>query len=144
MIKKRVFILGAGVSHSCGYPLAIDLLREFFNSKEIEKKDKEKISNFIQALFPSFVTQYENYPNIEDVLSMVEVIIEEKITISELAKEVKRILLWGIANFLCKFSRNKKPIEEFVTYLQEGDSVITFNWDFLLEEAILDANKKYS
>jgi len=144
MIQNRVFVLGAGVGKSCGYPLASELLRELFKGHKMKEKDAKEIKNFIKISFPSFDPRFENFPNVEDVISLLDTLVEleDKEKKSEI-EPTKRTLLLEICKYFYESHGDRKPINLFVKNLTEGDFVITFNWDFSLEQAILGSGKSY-
>jgi hypothetical protein len=142
MIKNRVFILGAGFGKACGYPLASELIKELMDSNKIENSEKGNIKNFLRALFPSYNSKYNNFPNVEEFLSVLDAILEISPDNNEVSK-TKRCLLTGICNYLSEPPRHKEPVETFDSQLTEGDFVVTFNWDNSLEEAIRASYKSY-
>ena len=150
---ERVFIFGAGVSAHCGYPLTENLLEEIIRLKSNDE-DKFYIHSFIEAFYPNFNPLYANYPNIEEVLSLLDVAIKMgfKVPSSEYSyyfknvSEIKNIILINIYNyFFEKLNKVNKDmaIFKFADCLKPNDVIITFNWDLNLEKALENLNKKY-
>jgi hypothetical protein len=142
MIKNRVFILGAGFGKACGYPLASELIKELMDSDKIENDEKEDINSFLTSFFPAYNVKYNNFPNVEDALSLLDAFMKIW-SDDEAIKSTKRCLLTGLCNYLSEPPRYKEPVETFAKNLTEGDFVITFNWDNSLEEAIRENYKSY-
>src|SRR5712692_4790147 len=71
--RHRVFIVGAGVSASCGIPVAKEIFRAAM--RQLAKKDRSQtdfVHKLLRYLYPSFEETLQNYPNIEDFLNFVE------------------------------------------------------------------------
>ena len=69
--KLRVIILGAGVSASCGIPVAKDILRQsMLILCDEDAKAAKEVHAFLSYLYPDFEKAYRNYPNIEDFLNI--------------------------------------------------------------------------
>jgi hypothetical protein len=150
---KRVFILGAGASKHCGYPLTNDILREV--TKKASDEHKFHIHNFIKHQYPNFIASYRNYPNIEDVLSLLDVSIRMKSEVPDSqynlyttdVSEIRRIILRNIVQYFFQILNDvdsNMPIYKFADCLTKKDVVISFNWDLNLEKALKDLKKKYS
>ena len=149
----RVFILGAGVSKHCGYPLTNDLLKEI--TIKANDKDTHIIYNILRYLYPNFDSRYMIYPNIEEVLSLVETSIElsSKVPLTQYnfypanALETRKRILKNISTYFFKKLEqinNKSSIYEFAKFLNSDDVVISFNWDLNLEKALKYWKKRYS
>jgi hypothetical protein len=71
--RLRVVILGAGVSASCGIPVAKDILREsMIMLAQADMNATKEVHSLLNYLYPDFHKAYRNYPNIEDFLNLVE------------------------------------------------------------------------
>ncbi|MCK4928592.1 MAG: SIR2 family protein [Methanosarcinales archaeon] len=151
---ERVFIFGAGVSAHCGYPLTDNLLKEITLNLKSNDKDRFHINKFIEAFYPNFNLSYFNYPNIEDVLSLLDVAIELESEIPSTrysyyfqdVSEIKNKILINIYNnFFEKLDKVNEDmaIYKFAYFLKPNDVIITFNWDLNLEKALKKLNKKY-
>lgn len=103
--------------------------------------------DFIKYLFPYFKSEWRNYPDIEELISLMDVYIEfsEKIkrkhsfSTDELF-DLKADLLRAIGVYLSDRSFlkeiEKSHLFRLVRTLKPGDVIITFNWDLLVEKAL--------
>lgn len=152
---ERVFVLGAGISKHCGYPLTNDLLKEIISRLKTNDRDRSNILNFINNLYYKFNYDTENYPNVEEILSLLAISIEmESKKIPEAkyryyiqdANEINRTILKNICQlFFEKLEKvnEKMAIFEFASCLKPKDIVISFNWDLNLEKALEYMKKEY-
>jgi len=71
--RTRVFILGAGVSASCGIPVTEGLFSGVMETNDrLSSDDKQEIHRLLTYLYPGFDPRLENYPNIEEFLNQIE------------------------------------------------------------------------
>lgn len=149
--RKRVFILGAGVSASSGIAVAQTILRESLSVLSSTDWNKvKKVHNLISYLYPGFDPDLKNYPNIEDFLNLTEMaktfnseeFIESSLWPDSRIKEVQDITMKAVTDYLWSKIIDRpssSPLNYFATeYLRYTDTVITFNWDVTLEKAIDD------
>lgn len=152
---NRVFIFGAGVSTHCGYPLTDNLLKEITLALKSTNEDKSHILNFIKAFYPNFNPSYAIYPNIEEVLSLLDVAIEVGSKIpssrySHYTKDVSEIKYKILKNIYHYFFGKLEEVNEdmaifeFANCLKPNDVIITFNWDLNLEKALEGLKKEYT
>lgn len=147
--RGRVFIIGAGVSASCGIAVANQILREAVMRMESRDSAKtDRIHKLLQYLYPNFDESIRNYPNIEDFLNLLEMAkkfnSEEFIASSAWSKpkleEVKRFTLQAVTDYIwdrMADAGKQRVVHEFVRQnLREGDTIITFNWDLTFERAL--------
>lgn len=145
----RVFILGAGVSKSYGGPLTAELLPEAMErvrTKSGYVRLIKRIDEILAYAFPTYNPSQCIYPDIETILSMLEVWkefnsdIQKEPKYSDFAiEEVRRWILRVITERLIPLSdniTNDSAISKFAASLRAGDVVITFNWDLGLEKAL--------
>ena len=145
----RVFILGAGVSKSYGGPLTEELLPEAIEPVRKRRgyiRLVRRIDEVIAHAFPTCNPSQCIYPNIEIVLSMLDVwkefnySIQRAPTYSDFAiEEVRRWILRLVTERLISLSdsiTSYSAISKFAACLRPGDIVITFNWDLGLEKAL--------
>lgn len=150
---NRVFILGAGFSAAAGVPLTIELLRDALCLFSIE--------------CPGIYKRVENYA-MESIGKESGSLNVEELKLSELCTFLEFIELreygggeqWNengsreklaLRYYLAKtiVTRTPKPNAvpslylEFAAQLQPRDVVISFNWDGLLESALLAIGKPY-
>ena len=160
---KRIFVLGAGVSVSSGYPPVKVLLKEVLEFGQRTGKDIGKIIEVIKVLFPNFNPKFGNFPNIEDFLGLLDTMQAMSLSseqmrgkkwapiklrrrplyFSEEISEIKEELLRLISEYFFLNTRPVKPFLEFSKRLTRGDVIVTFNWDLLLERSLYELNKSY-
>src|SRR5208337_1188854 len=148
--RHRVFILGAGVSASAGIAVARDILRssvlQLAESSDSEKA--ERVHKLLTYLYPGFEEELRNYPNIEDFLNLLEMaqkfnteeFIASKAWSEKRLEDVKQITIKAVTEYIWERMRDKdrqRPVDGFVTLaMKPGDTVITFNWDLILERSL--------
>ncbi len=153
---ERVFIIGAGVSKHLGYPLTNELISKIIRSHFENNHDTFLIVNFIRNLYPNFNLDYKIYPNIEDILSLIEVSKDVGTKIprfqykyyTEDVSEIKRAILKKLyVYFFIKLNKvegdRAKKIVEFAKCLKPSDVIISFNWDLNLEKVLEGLKKEY-
>lgn len=147
--RGRVFIIGAGVSASCGIAVANQILREAVIRMESSDSAKtDRIHKLLQYLYPNFGRRIRNYPNIEDFLNLLEMAKKfnsEEFIASEAwpkpkLEEVKMFTLRAVTDYIWDRmvdAGKQRFVHEFVRQnLREGDTIITFNWDLTFERAL--------
>jgi hypothetical protein len=142
---KRLFILGAGASKACGLPLANELLREVVTKDVLQHRDR--LLELLEYLYARFRRNWANFPNIEEFLSLIDVTtrFNEKVKTSHKFKnaEIEQLrddLLIGVSKMLLHDDPSETvkgtPLLAFAKNLRASDTVVTFNWDLLLEGAL--------
>lgn len=150
-LHPYVFIIGAGVSASCGIPVAKDIFREAMEARVFGSEDDwELVRKLLDYLYPSFQTSGKFYPNVEEFLNQVEMgqrfnsenFFRSTYWPPQKLKRVNAITLCSIASLIrnrMKDSSKQAYIRKFVhEFIQPGDVVITFNWDTTVEKALED------
>lgn len=147
--RLRVFILGAGVSASCGIPVAKDILRAtMLRLLGDQNAQAYEIHKMLRYLYPGFDSGLMNYPNIEDFLNLLqmakrfnteEFVRSEPFSESRITK-VEDIVMKALTDFLWESMQSKDSLAALRTFAEKelrlGDIVITFNWDVGLEQAL--------
>jgi len=73
LTRRRVYILGAGASASCGIALAKDILGESITRLDTkDASNSKRVTDLLSYLYPAFNEELRNYPNIEDFLNLLE------------------------------------------------------------------------
>jgi hypothetical protein len=146
--RRRVFILGAGVSASCGIAVARDILKYAIEDLKTKRSaEAERIHDVLRYLYPGFDEDLGNYPNVEDFLHFIEVAInfnrdflESTVLSVEKLKKVKQITLKAFTDYIWQLMSDpsrQRFVHDFVTNnLRPGDTVVTFNWDLTIERAL--------
>lgn len=148
--KKRIFVLGAGssISHSQGlFPSINDFFLRAIDHAIGDKSDLRELDKYIRIAFGKNIAR--DKVNIEDVLTRVDIEIEQKpspdlLMLRERLIKLIQTLLIELGN---KVGDNQGHYNYFTTQiLTSRDTIITFNWDLLLDnllnrESIIDENK---
>src|SRR5713226_6396866 len=126
--KYRVFVLGAGVSASCGVAVAKDIFREsMLRLAKGNKPNARIVHNLLKYLYPSFQEELQNYPNIEDFLNLLEMArlfnsesyIKSSLWPDERLEEVKDITLKSVTDYIWDLMDDKDGLQtmrNFVRY----------------------------
>ena len=149
--RRRVYILGAGASASCGVALAKDILGEaIVRLRNKDASSAKHVTDLLSYLYPAFNEELRNYPNIEDFLNLLEMaksfnseeFIESSLWPKTKLDLVRNVTLKAVTDYL--WDRMQKvdalnPMKSFATkFLRYSDTVITFNWDVTLERGLWD------
>jgi hypothetical protein len=153
---RRVYVLGAGASASCGIALSKDILGEsIVRLGGTDAGNKRLVANLLSYLYPSFDEELRNYPNIEDFLNLLEMaksfnseeFIESSLWPKPKLDFVRNITLKAVTDYL--WERMQKvdalnPMKTFATkFLKYSDTAITFNWDVTLERGLWDREDEF-
>jgi hypothetical protein len=147
--KRKVIIIGAGVSASSGIPVAKDLLKNALLHEGNNKHRSKEINRALQYLYPDFDERFKSFPNIEDFLNLLEMArvfnsedyVESSLWPKERVTRAQEIVLSVISEYIWSFStRPEGPAQSLRDYLSHqvshNDVIVTFNWDLLIEQAI--------
>jgi hypothetical protein len=145
MKQKRVFVLGAGssIGHSNGiFPSVKDFFRVAKQHKIINTEEFENLITYISESMGVDVISESRNIDIEKLATMIEIEIERNPSAKMLG--VRENLLNLIEKVLSKISRqiggNDGEFYLLKNILRPNDTVLTFNWDLLLDD-ILDRAK---
>ena len=148
-MSKTVFILGAGasISHSKG---SFPSYNDFFtkaknhnliwnkNSGAVLKKYKD-ISDYILCAMKVNILDEKNEIDIERLMTFIDIEIENAED-KEIYQIYRKSLLEIIYKLFNKLSTQYKVerggYNDFVDKIKDDDTVITFNWDLLLDRII--------
>jgi hypothetical protein len=155
--RRRVFILGAGVSASAGIAVARDILRTSVQLAESSDSAKaDRVHKLLTYLYPGFEKELRNYPNIEDFLNLLEMaqkfnteeFIASKVWSEKQLEDVKLIIVKAVTEYIWERMRDKdqqRSVDDFVRLaIRPGDTIVTFNWDLILERSLEDYPKNPS
>lgn len=147
--RGRVFIIGAGVSASCGIAVANQILREsVMKLEQVHSSQADRIHKLLRYLYPNFERGLRNYPNVEDFLNLLEMarrfnteeFIASRLWSKPTLDEVKTLTLKAITDYIWDLMADKKKqqlLHDFTrTQLRKGDTIVTFNWDLTIERAL--------
>ncbi len=153
-MSKTVFILGAGASYSHSnkeFPLINDIFKAskklsvttHKNKSDTLNSDYECVEKYIKENYNKSILDLRQALDIEDILTNLEIDIE-KTKSNDLQIVRDRIITIILITFF-KLTGNSdyyKNGEYFLFYdkLKDNDTIITYNWDVLLDN-ILDREK---
>ncbi|NDQ55746.1 MAG: hypothetical protein GZ088_01580 [Acidipila sp.] len=151
---KRVFILGAGASKACGLPLTNELLPDIVSSLGT-KPVRKRALNFIKYLYPYFELTWGNYPNVEELLSLMDVYVEfskkvksshkfEPDEVEELKDELLTAISVSLSERTAKVKIQNTQFFRLAQIMRPGDVVVSFNWDVLLESALTELKRGWN
>ena len=138
-------MLGAGVSHTAGLPLA-QVLLGVVAEKSLTDAERSELLLFLEYLMPTFSTDDLNYPDVEEFLTLLDV--AESYSRSAPGKlefprrrlsKLRRIFLNRLSEYLWSGHKNlakDHPLRLFGVALNPGDVIITFNYDIIAEYCI--------
>ena len=160
-MNKTVIILGAGASVESGIPAQESFINEAIKIV-LKRKNELENAEFYSSLIQSFRYNYYNTKNIEDLYNAVEVLTDfpfldlNSITNPQFGimqtanlrparylQEAIQFLIVNLLKSLLKkpddfgFNAYKKLVDQF------NGSIITFNWDNLVEQACRSIGKKF-
>ena len=150
-MAKRLYIFGAGASCTQGLPAMASLTWEVCNFLS----DDDRII-FEQVVFEAFGARREcedSSPNFEDLLNYLDprsftYLANCGIDLSGAARmRAIEIALRGLREFIrtkCALLQDQfGPYDEFVANMEPNATIVSFNWDVLLELALLRARKAF-
>ncbi len=151
--RDVVFVVGAGASHPDGVPLQNDLLPMLLSGEIVEIQNSyigKEVINFIRENFHYKIGK-SNYPRLEAVFGFIDYFIQHdeslnaKYTTAKLI-EIKEYLI-KIIHYLVNLRTDKRsPYYHLFWNLifknNSNISVITLNYDTLLEQAFEDFYQK--
>lgn len=165
---KTVYILGAGFSVEAGAPTQSEIIQQAFRLKEAqpEKFDEEKFGEFTKFISDQLNTPEGNMSNVdlEDMFTPLDRCLSESSQfrgigldkIMQVRESVFYVVGKTIQILLNETEKSKSYIDKFANYLTDkssvraGDSyrsedpvsVISTNWDILLDNSIYESLQK--
>jgi NAD-dependent SIR2 family protein deacetylase len=148
-VKNRVYVLGSGFSASMGLPTLNNLFKAIMEFPEREgESDKDNVYTALVYLYPYFNKAFStpSYPPFEEFLSLA--LAAEDFSFfypTDFWEAKNRSALRLLTDFIgdkSKEAEKSKLLRAFTSKLQNGDVIITFNWDSLIERALLSQRRK--
>lgn len=153
MFSKRIFILGAGASkaHTCDvfpgigefFQRARDLNITCSNEHGLKIKEEYKaLHDFIKKHFGLSVVKTTKNLDIEEILTYVEIALQKNsssalLSINEQLKGLIREVLIKLSHKISHRDPAGESYNQFSDLLDHTDTVITFNWDLLLDNILM-------
>lgn len=144
----RVFVLGSGFSAALGLPT----LRELFHAimeHDGNDDDKKWVLIMLEHLYPHFQRSHTPpaYPPFEEFLSLVMAAedLPQYSSQHHWPRDVRKSALRVLTDSLGSKSaaaETEELLHKFVGRLQDGDVVVTFNWDTLMERELLRTRRR--
>jgi NAD-dependent SIR2 family protein deacetylase len=152
--RDIVFILGAGASHPDGVPLQKDILPHIISKDSCEIQNSEIGKIVIQFIKDNFKLDENNnlYPELEAVFGFIDYFIQYNESLNSKYTNEKIIhikeLLIKLIHYIVNLEtdKNSRHYNEFWKSLFEyspNSSIITLNYDTLLEQSFEFLFKKY-
>lgn len=153
---KRVFILGAGASKFAGFPLATGLwpfLEAQEDTREIQLiNDVALCRPFIKKAF--CLLENLSYPDLEIILTIADLAVatggsiggfnSQEFDIPQVKSVLRRLVSSAFKDRAVDARQNDENriiMETWAERVQEGDIIISFNWDPLHEMALFQTKK---
>jgi len=155
---KRCYILGAGFSKACGLPLASELTSQVFEHAYPpdfwHAENRETYRKYLATLYPNCDLD-NDWPDFEDLTTVLDEYEDyrqsyEGSSTSGVVPDpahLKSTLLRHLGLLLCDrttsacSSNSIEIVKRFVRKVNEEEStIISFNWDLLIEVAAKDLN----
>ncbi len=138
MNSKRVYILGAGssISHSNGQ---FPKINEFFsvaNEKGLfDIYDFSQIIEYVKTAIGKNIKIRKSNIDIEDLLTHIEIEIERSALpkLLSIRQEILTFIRKLFIQLTDEISGKKNDYNSFVNSIIKSDTIITFNWDILLD-----------
>ncbi len=149
-MNKRVFILGAGASNGAEFPLASELFKLAYD--QMDSDDQSDVRKTLSYLYPVSGRNHQSPQklvsvlNVEEFLSLLDTAEEfneilpttflEPVVIRRLRSRILSSIMELLVEKQSKAESSKKlvgHVDRFLSRLEPGDTIITFNWDLLLE-----------
>jgi hypothetical protein len=155
IMKNRAFILGAGFSAAAGVPLTAELLSNAMNKFELECNGIfQRVDNYARECFQIPDQEKVDYSEVgfSELCTFLEYIELREFGGGERASDngsrEKASLRFYLAKTLVELTPYGENIPQlyidFANEVHDGDIVLSFNWDPLLERALDLVNKKYT
>lgn len=148
---SKVYVLGAGASRGLnkGAPLMADLLKEALKfSLYVDRKSDsfnaaDNIKKFLNEIYSS--DGQERIPPFEDVLSLLDYCVGSNVPLSgdysvRNLRDLRDDLIYIMGRVLQENMRDnttKSLADSFVTSLSPTDRIISFNYDLIVDNALL-------
>lgn len=143
-VRRRVFVLGSGFSAAMGLPTLRGLFETIMGFPG-DRDDKRRVHDGLKRMYPHFRRAGQDaYPPLEHFLTLVDAAIPhpgyEEHYWPGTRKSTIRLLTdyFGSRSQECE---GAELLREFTQGLRDGDVVVTFNWDNLVERSLSEQKR---
>ena len=142
--RDVLFFFGAGTSISEGVPLQRDILKQIYTTADINITSSAPSNEIKKFISSNFYISENSFPTLESVFGYMDYFISRNECLggeytTHRIIELKEILIKLIHHIISKSKTNKKNIYkifwENVSKVNKNISIITLNYDTLLDEA---------
>ena len=158
-VTKRVFVLGAGASYGAGFPLAAQLFSRAYD--RMNDDDQRQLEKTLGYLYPVSGRKSQSRRklanvNVEEFLSLLNTAEEfneilpttylEPVVIRRLRTSLLKNIVELLAESQLKAESSEKLVgyvDRFLSKLEPRDTVITFNWDLLVERRMCQLGQAF-
>lgn len=152
---ETIYVFGAGASHQCGLPLLNELLPTALRHPGLSAMIKEGLDKFLRDIYDLPQRECVDVPNIEEVISIIELAMDEDYNESKQLggfklddlKKIELDVYKIIFNLLCsdnfigrgiQYSYYSAFLEEIFSIdpTPENKAFISFNYDVLFDKAL--------
>ena len=154
-----MFILGAGFSYSAGFPLAHHLLQQVY--QRLAPDMQGELYRTLQFLYPEVssarnVAEGLTRVGVEDFMSLLDVSEQFNARLpttwlrSTRIRALRSQMLTAVADLMidCQVAAENEGrcdyVDRFVQRLWPSDTIITFNWDVLLERRLVRKDVRHA
>jgi hypothetical protein len=151
--SSRVYVIGAGFSAGLGFPMTNDLLLKVWG--RLDPDLRKRLTRIIKFHHPEFNPKRRtSFPELEPLLSAMEANRElfnhtRKVTGNFRPKDIIKTsngLLWHVAQWFDEIHQGARAdtgaqawLSKFARHVKkENSAIISFNWDLVLDELLLD------
>jgi hypothetical protein len=146
MNHKRIYILGAGssIGHSRGIFPSITKFFDMAKQLRLNSRGRfNKLENYVQNIMGKSIFDRRTKINIEDLFTHIEIEIERKSSwelssweLLEIRQQLFEIIQDVLLILESKLHDSTSELNNFQGMLSQSDTIITFNWDLLLDNIL--------
>ena len=148
----RVYLIGAGASVPYGLPTLKTLTWDL--SQSMSPEDRTTFSTAVYECFGTALRKNGAIPDFEELLNRLDpraLLYLEDVGLGgpdSFRRKAAELALSGLRTFIrdacARVSENEGPFDFLVRSLSEKNLLVSFNWDVLLECALLRAGRKFA
>lgn len=141
MDSKRIYILGAGSSKGHSKGIFPSINQFFTKAKELGadlKSDFKLVVDYIKKISDRNILTGRDSIDIESLFTNIEIDIERSASpdLLKIRQQLLRLIQVVLIQLEESLSRHPGEYNQFVSMLNKNDTVITFNWDLLLDNTL--------